>query len=78
LKAGAHIEITRRDRKVAVFEVNSVETFSKEQLPVKRVYDDYSRPGLRLITCGGTWVGGELGYASNVIVFASLISVETA
>ncbi|WP_051367350.1 class F sortase [Hamadaea tsunoensis] len=78
LKAGARIEITRRDRQVAIFEVNSVETFSKAQLPVKRVYDDYSRPGLRLITCGGTWVGGELGYASNVIVFASLVTVHKA
>lgn len=78
LKAGARIEVTRRDRQVAVFEVNSVETFSKTSLPVKRVYYDYSRPALRLITCGGSWVGGELGYASNVIVFASLVSVKKA
>jgi hypothetical protein len=78
LKAGARIEVTRTDRKVAVFEVNSVETFSKAQLPVSRVYNDYSRPGLRLITCGGAWVGGDLGYASNVIVFASLVSVKKA
>jgi hypothetical protein len=78
LKAGAQIEITRRDRKVAIFEVNSVETFSKSQLPVGRVFDDYSRPGLRLITCGGAWVGGELGYASNVIAFASLVRVRNA
>ena len=78
LAAGARIEITRRDHQVAVFEVNSVEMFSKTQLPVDRVYDDYSRPGLRLITCGGAWVGGEMGYASNVIVFASLVSVHRA
>lgn len=76
LKAGARIEITRRDGKVAVFEVNSVETFSKDQLPAERVFNDYSRPGLRLITCGGAWVGGDLGYASNVIAFASLVSVH--
>jgi len=78
LKAGARIEVTRRDRKVAVFEVNSVETFRKSDLPVSRVYNDYSRPGLRLITCGGSWVGGDVGYASNVIVFASLVTVQKA
>ncbi|NUT03816.1 MAG: class F sortase [Hamadaea sp.] len=78
LKAGARIEITRRDRNVAVFEVNSIETFRKSDLPAKRVYTDYSRPGLRLITCGGSWVGGDLGYASNVIVFASLVEVHKA
>lgn len=78
LKAGARIEITRRDRKIAIFEVNTVETFSKNQLPVSRVYEDYSRPALRLITCGGRWVGGDVGYASNVIVFASLVTVRKA
>jgi Sortase domain len=78
LKAGARIEITRRDQYVAVFEVNSVETFRKSDLPTKRVYDDYSRPALRLITCGGSWVGGDLGYASNIIVFASLIEAHKA
>jgi Sortase domain len=75
---GAKIEITRRDRTVAVFEVNSVEQFDKRKLPASKVYRDYSRPALRLITCGGNWVGGETGYADNIIVFASLISSRRA
>lgn len=73
LEPGARVEIVRRDRKVAVFEVNSVEQFDKRSLPVAKVYQDFSRPSLRLITCGGNWVGGETGYADNVIAFASLI-----
>jgi sortase (surface protein transpeptidase) len=78
LEPGAKVEIVRRDRQVAVFEVNSVEQFSKEALPVARVYHDFSRPSLRLITCGGAWVGGEMGYADNVVVFASLVSSHKA
>jgi hypothetical protein len=78
LTPGATIEITRRDHRVAVFEVNSVERFNKQRIPVPRVYGDYSRPSLRLITCGGAWVGGNTGYADNVIVFASLISSHKA
>jgi Sortase domain len=78
LQPGATIEITRRDRLVAVFEVNSVERFNKERIPVARVYGDYSRPSLRLITCGGAWVGGSTGYADNIIVFASLVSSRKA
>lgn len=74
LRPGARIEVTRRDRRVAVFEVNSVERFAKSHLPANRVYGDFSRPALRLITCGGQWVGGRLGYADNVVVFASLVS----
>lgn len=74
LRPGARIEITREDRSTAVFEVNSVEHFDKGKLPTDRVYGDYSRPVLRLITCGGQWRGGSIGYADNVIAFASLVS----
>lgn len=76
LKAGQQIEVLRKDRSVAVFEVNSVENFGKAKLPIERVYGDYSRPSLRLVTCGGTWLGGSQGYSDNIIVFASLVSTK--
>ncbi|WP_280841703.1 class F sortase [Micromonospora sp. A200] len=72
LKPGDRIEVTREDRKVAVFTVDSVEHFDKSQLPADRVYGDDGPPALRLITCGGAWVGGRTGYEDNVIAFASL------
>lgn len=78
LRPGAKIEISREDQSVAVFEVNSVKRFNKSELPVERVYGDFSRPALRLITCGGRWVGGSTGYSDNVIVFASLVSARQA
>lgn len=78
LRPGARIEVIRRDRRVAVFEVNSVETFGKSALPVQRVYGDFSRPALRLITCGGRWLGGRTGYADNIVVFASLVGTRRA
>lgn len=74
LAPGATIEIGRRDRLVAIFEVNSVSQYDKTSLPTDQVYQDYTRPALRLITCGGDWVGGETGYADNIVVFASLVS----
>lgn len=73
LKPGHRIEVLRADHSVAVFEVNSVEHFDKTRLPMQRVYGDYSRPSLRLMTCGGEWVGGKTGYSDNVVVFASLV-----
>jgi hypothetical protein len=63
---------------VAVFEVTSVERFNKARLPAARVYGDYDRAGLRLITCGGRWLGSSRGYADNVIVFASLVDTRRA
>jgi hypothetical protein len=73
LKAGQKIEVKRSDRSVAIFEVNSVEHYNKGRLPIQRVYGDFSRPSLRLMTCGGTWLGGKQGYSDNIVVFASLV-----
>jgi hypothetical protein len=78
LRPGSTVEVTRRDRKVAIFEVNSIEHFDKAKLPGQRVYGDYSRPGLRLITCGGQWIGGSIGYSDNIVVFASLVKSRSA
>ena len=78
LKPGQRIEVTRADNSVAVFEVNSVEHFDKGKLPVQRVYGDFSRPSLRLVTCGGRWVGGSTGYSDNIVVFASLVATRKA
>ncbi|WP_413775603.1 class F sortase [Micromonospora sp. RTGN7] len=76
LKIGDRIEVTRDDRTVVVFAVDSVEHFGKDELPADRVYGDDGPPELRLITCGGQWVGGRTGYADNVIAFASLVAAE--
>jgi len=73
LRPGATVEVTRQDSTVAVFEVSSVERFGKSALPADRVYGDFSRPFLRLITCGGRWLGGRVGYADNIVVFATLV-----
>ncbi|MFI6226668.1 class F sortase [Micromonospora echinospora] len=73
LRPGDRIEVTRQDRSVAVFEVTSVERFDKNALPGERVYGDHRGSGLRLITCGGRFVGGSIGYADNVIAFATLV-----
>jgi Sortase domain len=78
LRPGARIEVVRRDRQVAVFKVNSVEHFDKGRLPLDRVYGDYRRPSLRLITCGGRWLGEGIGYADNIVVFASLVATRRA
>jgi Sortase domain len=76
LKPGQRVEVYRADNSIAIFEINSVERFDKDRLPVQRVYGDFSRPSLRLMTCGGRWLGGRSGYADNVVVFASLIDTK--
>ena len=76
IKPGTRVEINRRDGSVAVFEVNSVEKFRKADQPIERIYADFSRPSLRLITCGGEFKGGGIGYVDNIVVFASLVEAR--
>ncbi len=76
LKDGDRVEVTREDHSVAVFEVTSVQRYDKEKLPANEVFGDFSRPNLRLITCGGRWVGGATGYADNLVVYASLVQAR--
>lgn len=78
VRPGDEVKVTRRDKQVAVFRIDEVSHYAKTNLPTDKVYSDFSKPGLRLITCGGRWVGGETGYAENVIVFASLVSSARA
>jgi hypothetical protein len=73
IRPGTRIEITRRDRRDAVFQVTEVRSYDKSALPADEVYGDFRLPELRLITCGGRWLGGETGYADNLVVFARLI-----
>ncbi|MGP4086428.1 class F sortase, partial [Streptomyces sp. KR55] len=53
LTKGATIEISRADRRTAVFAVRAVELYDRKKFPSKKVYGSSGRPELRLITCGG-------------------------
>jgi hypothetical protein len=72
LKPGQTVEMTLADHKSAIFSIYSVESYPKGRFPGGRIYGDYTRPGLRLITCGGRFIGGSTGYADNVVVYATL------
>lgn len=71
IRPGKFIEIKRRDGKIVTFRVDSVETFPKDKFPADRIFAKSDTPRLALVTCGGRWVGGDAGYADNVIVFAT-------
>lgn len=71
LQPGAEIRIERADGSKAVFTVDSVEQYRKDNYPNERVYGPTQTPQLRLITCGGSYTEKD-GYDSNIVAFASL------
>jgi hypothetical protein len=70
LKPGDKVDVTRKDGAVAAFTVDSVERVSKARFPTRRVYGEVGFAGLRLITCGGDFVGHH--YTGNTIVYGHL------
>lgn len=72
LNKGDRIEVTNRSGKVFTFAVDSVQRTPKTAFPANSIFAPAAKPRLVLVTCGGTWVGGQVGYADNVIVFATM------
>ena len=73
LRPGDTIEVTRADKRVAVFKVEALKQFEKDSFPTKEVYGNLDYAGLRLITCGGTFNPETVEYTQNTVVFASLV-----
>ncbi|MBM7790262.1 class F sortase [Tenggerimyces flavus] len=74
LHKGDRIEVDRADRTTAVFKVERVATFPKNDFPSKDVYAGAGHAGLRLITCGGDYDSARRSYKDNTIVWARLVS----
>lgn len=72
LTAGDEVRVRRSDGLIAIFVVDRVTAFPKDDFPSRLVYGAIDYPGLRLITCGGQYDDGDGGYQDNVVVFASL------
>jgi sortase (surface protein transpeptidase) len=73
MKPGDAIEVTRADGSRVAFAVVSVEQFPKNEFPSDAVYGDLELPGLRLITCGGSFDRAAHSYEDNIVVFADLV-----
>ncbi|MCK2217469.1 class F sortase [Actinomadura sp. ATCC 31491] len=72
VKRGDQVQVLRADRSVAVFVVDRVEHAPKSGFPAAKVYGKVSYPGLRLVTCGGTFDRQAHSYRDNTIVYAHL------
>ncbi|MFF5638403.1 class F sortase [Streptomyces sp. NPDC012825] len=72
LGAGDTFDVARADGTTAVFLVDSVESFHKNDFPDRRVYDDTPEALVRLITCAGAYDRTAKDYTENLVVFARL------
>ena len=76
LRPGDTVRVARGDGLTVVFTVQSVERVPKAAFPTQRVYGPLAYPGLRLITCGGSFDRGSGHYRDNVVAFAYLSGIS--
>ena len=78
LRPGELIYVLRSDGTLVVFRVYAEHTYAKSRFPTERVYGPTPDAELHLITCGGVFDTATGSYLSNVVVYASQISVRPA
>lgn len=78
LRPGETATVTRADGTVAVFRINSVEKYAKNNFPTLQVFGNTDHAALRLITCGGTFDPSKHSYEENIVVYANLVSSHHA
>ena len=72
LERGDRIIVTDSQGKDAVFIVLSTAMYPTDDAPVEDIFRTEGKPGLVLITCGGTWLPSENTYDHRFVVFAEL------
>jgi LPXTG-site transpeptidase (sortase) family protein len=72
LKAGDEVTVDRADGTSALFRVQRVEQYRKDQFPTLAVYGDVAGAELRLITCGGEFDSVARSHHDNIVVYAGL------
>lgn len=77
LAKGDQIGVTLADGITANFVVDGLQKASKDDFPTQQVYGKIGYPGLRLITCGGTFDSATGHYDANIIVYAHLVHSAT-
>lgn len=76
VQPGEQVRVTRSDRVVTVFTVDSVQQAPKAKFPTSRVYGSVPYAALRLITCGGAFDSDAGSYVDNTIVYAHMSEIE--
>lgn len=78
LVPGSTVEIERADGSIVAFRVTGIDQYDINSFPTETVYGNIDHAGLRLITCGGTFDEGTQRYSHNTVVYAEMITTDTA
>jgi sortase (surface protein transpeptidase) len=70
---GDIFEIDRADGMTIKFRVDQIKQVPQDSFPTEEVYGNINYPGVRLITCGGTFNRSAHRYTHNTVVYGSML-----
>lgn len=76
IQPGQNVTVLDNSGAKWVYQVREVHKVSKKKLPsvAPELFSQDGKHRLVLVTCGGEFIGGQTGYASNIIAIADLVS----
>lgn len=78
MKPGDEVTVRQHDGSTALFRVDDVSQYPKNEFPTEAVYGNIDHAGLRLITCGGVFDRSADSYVDNIVVYARLVGSTSA
>lgn len=74
LRRDDRVRVRREDGAQLVFAVRKKVLYQRNRFPSDKVYRSAGRPGLNLLTCGGSFDPAADLYSGNVVVYTELIN----
>jgi hypothetical protein len=74
VQPGAEISIADADGTLLRYQVVSVQRYDKVALPVDEIFRPDGPHQLAVVTCGGRYIGGAVGYEDNIVVLAEPVA----
>lgn len=75
LKSGSRVNVALANGEEAEFKVISVVTYPRKHFPSTKVYGSHGTAMLQLVSCSGSYNYRNGTYASNVVVYSSLVAI---
>lgn len=74
LKPGATVTVGLDNGKNCTYRIDELLTVHKAQFPTQRIWGNTPDAQIRIISCGGKFVGGQYGYQDNLIGIGHMVN----
>lgn len=74
LKAGDLVKVGLDNGQSCTYRITNLAQVDKKTFPTDQVWGPTPDAQIRIISCGGPFVGGKLGYADNLVGIGTLVA----